>query len=259
MDNSYIEIGYKITDKDGNSPTIAAADANAAAAARGADGKTEYVAPINYASQSMFSNVDMYLNDTLINLSGGFHHYKEYLKVLLSYNNDYKNTVLRPYGWAADKPRFLNSVSNSNAGFWTRLGAIAEVDAHKHQIIKYNPDGGVLFGNLGVDFKGMPLINGINIRLQYTLNPADVFLFGRIRAIQEEKIVDLPLKKKYIYTLNKFVLHMLVHELTPSLYETIEHRLKTEPLIAGFKRYNMLQHSIPAGLTEWLSDTLLPS
>ena len=113
--------------------------------------------------------------------------------------------------------------------------------------------------NLCIDYKGTPLINGINIRLQYTLNSSDFFLFGRNRKVVGDGIDDLELSKKYKYTVNKFIIHALVHDLQPSIYETLEHRLRNEPLVAGFKRYNMLQHSIPSGLTEWLSDTLLPS
>ena len=208
---------------------------------------------------SMFKSVDVYFNDVLINLSGGFHHYKEYLKILLSYNDDYKNTVLRPSLWAQDTPDFMNSVSNSNKGFWKRLKNIANVDTANHLILNYKPEGGVLFGKLGIDYEGTPLINGINVRLQYTLNDSDFFLFGRNRKVVDNRIDDLPLSKKYKYTVNKFIIHALVHDLQPSIYETLEHRLRNEPLIAGFKRYNMLQHSIPNGLTEWLSDSLLPS
>ena len=264
-------MGYKITDENGELPKVSEG--------QDGDGLTEYVAPVNNALHSMFKSVDLYFNDVLINLSGGFHHYKNFLKVLLSYNSDYKNTILSPSGWGHDNPMMPDSVSNSNAGFWKRLSNIAETDPHMHKINKYYPEGGTLFGPLGIqadlhltsnqithffsgiDYSGTPVINGINIRLQYTLNDPDFFIFGRTRKNEPENnvIADLALQKKYTYTVHKFIIHGLVHELQPSIYETLEARLRNEPVVASFKRYNMLQHSIPTGLSEWLSDSLLPS
>ena len=153
----------------------------------------------------------------------------------------------------------LNSVSNSNTGFWKRLANIAETDPHHHRINSYRPDGGTLFGGLGLDYSGTPVINGINIRLQYTLNDPDFFIFGKIRKLEGQTITDFKLQKKYTYTLHKFIIHGLVHELQPSIYETLESRLRNEAVVVGFKRYNILQHSIPSGLSEWLSASLLPS
>ena len=250
MDNSYIEIGYKIVDADGNLPKKSTA---------GDDPLTEYIAPVNYGLHALFKNVDLYFNDVLINLSGGFHHYKEYLKVLLSYNNDYKNSVLRPAGWAEDDYRYPNSVVNANKGFWTRLGSIAKTDSKNHKVVEYSAEGGNFIGPLGIDYNGTPIINGINIRLQYVLNDPKFFLFGSKRKIVNGAEIYPELDKEFRFVIHKFIIHGLVRELQPSIYENIEYRLKTQPLIAGFKRYNMLLHSIPIGMTDWQSDSLLPS
>ena len=243
-----MEVGFKIVDAEGNLPKAGKDNEN-----------TEYIAPVNLGLHALFKSVDLYFNDVLINLSGGFHHYKEYLKALMSYNEDYKSTVLKSAGWDEDDYAYPHSVSNRNEGFWDRLETIAKCNRSDHEIKSYNPEGGNFIGPLGIDYKGTPIINGINIRLQYVLNDADFFLFGRKRVTLAGKTVNNPLDKKFKYVLHRFTLHVLVHELQPSIYESIETRLKTQPLISGFKRYNVLQHSIPVGLTEWVSDQLLPS
>ena len=179
--------------------------------------------------------------------------------MLLSHNKDYKNSVLRPAGWAEDDYRYPHSVVNANEGFWTRLKSIADCDAKAHKIKEYHPEGGSFIGPLGIDYRGTPVINGINIRLQYTLNDPKFFLFGSKRKIVGGKETYPAFDKNFRFVIHKFVIHGLVRELQPSIYENIEFRLKSQPLIAGFKRYNMLLHSIPVGMTDWQSDSLLPS
>ena len=176
-----------------------------------------------------------------------------------SSRKDYKKSVLKTAGWGEDAYKYPHSVSNTNEGFWKRLKNIAKVTEATHTINSYNSEGGHFLGSLGLDYNGTLVINGINIRLQYVLNDPEFFLFGRKRITENDVTVMNPLDRKFKYTIHKFVIHALVHELQPSIYEHIEYKLKSTPLVAGFKRYNMLQHTIPAGFTEWLSDNLLPS
>ena len=78
-------------------------------------------------------------------------------------------------------------------------------------------------------------------------------------AAKKTAVSWLSTTEKYTFTIHKFILHVLVHELQPNLYETLEANLKTTPAIMSFKRYSCIPYTIPRGLTEWLSDSLLPS
>ena len=218
----------------------------------------------------------------------------------MSYDAGYKNTVLRSSGYADDTPEFIDEITN-NDGFWQRLKIVAkDVDQGGNKFERYNPEGGTLISKLGVDLDSAgPLINGISVRLEYTLSDPQFFLFGKakVKGKKKQKTEDsstsestgtgtgtgtgtdasatatpstteaakktavswLSTTEKYTFTIHKFILHVLVHELQPNLYETLEANLKTTPAIMSFKRYSCIPYTIPRGLTEWLSDSLLPS
>ena len=241
LKNSYLEVGLKIVGEDGELPPI-----------------SDIVAPVNNVLHSMFKNVEVYFNDTRITTSTGHHAYKEYLKTYLSYNKDYKETVLRPSGWAEDSLGFRNNLSAVNPGFWKRLAMIADVVHLESRILKYKEDGGTFIGRLGLDIEEAgPIVNGINIRLSYYLNDPEFFLMGgRKDATNAKQILNLT--NKYTFKIHKFQIHALVHDLAPSLYDTLEAKLRKQSAIMSYRRYSIVPFTIASGLTEWLSDSILP-
>ena len=126
----------------------------------------------------------------------------------------------------------------------------AEVKDNK-KVLKYKPEGGTLWGKLGVDLESN-LINGLGVILEYTLADSNFFLMA-------ERKDGKPLDQKFDISIDKFTVHACSHDLATPVYETIERRLKTENINLPFKRYHVTAFSISTGLLEWISDSLLVS
>ena len=241
LKQSYLEIGLKIVDEDGELP-----------------GLDTIICPVNNALHSLFKNVEVYFNDTRITTSSGHHAYKEYLKTHLSYSRDYKDSVLRSAGWGEDPVSYRNSLNGLNTGLVKRISMMADYQVLENRVRKYHEDGLTLIGRLGLDVEeGGPIVNGINIRLSYYLNEPEFFLMG---GIQDPNAVGSfkNLTKKYTYKIHKFLIHAMAHDLSPSLYETLEAKLRKESAIMSYKRYSIVPFTISSGLSEWLSDSILP-
>ena len=71
--------------------------------------------PTNNLPHTLFKQISVRLNGTLISPQTDNYHYKAYLETLLNYNRDDGETVLEPQGWynALDLPTEL-TVNNTN-------------------------------------------------------------------------------------------------------------------------------------------------
>ncbi|XP_020602810.1 uncharacterized protein LOC110041826 [Orbicella faveolata] len=71
--------------------------------------------PMNNLAHTLFKQISVRLNGTLISPQTDTYHYKAYLETLLNYNRDDGETVLKPQGWynALDFPAQL-TVNNRN-------------------------------------------------------------------------------------------------------------------------------------------------
>ena len=188
--------------------------------------------------------------DTLITINSGNHHYKEYLKTYLSYDEQYKKSVLSSSGWYSEDPASKGSIRDNKA-FFKRLRHFAQVDEKLSTVKKYNDTASTLFGSIGTDFAGT-VLNGVSIRLTYQLADPKFFLWGKRKD-------GTPLDQKFDIAIDKFVLHSCSRDITPDLYETIEKRLQTEPAVLPYKRYHLTPFTISQGLLEYINDAVIVS
>ena len=135
LKNSYLEVGFKIVDEEGNLPST-----------------NTIIGPVNNILHSMFKNVEVFFNDTRITTASGHHAYKEFLKNYVSYSNDFKNTVLRPSGWAEDPASHRNTFTALNTGFWKRLAMLAQCEPMATNIKKFYEDGCTVCTCLTISF-----------------------------------------------------------------------------------------------------------
>lgn len=140
--NTYLHVGAKIVNEDG-SPL-------------GADAQ---VAPVNYFLHSLFSQVDMYLNDTLITNSNSLYPYRAYIESTLSYSDEAKKGQLTAAMYYADTPGYLDSILDTeNAGLKKRKAMTAAsrtVD---------------MYGRLHTDMMSQNrfLLNGVDVKIRLT-------------------------------------------------------------------------------------------
>ena len=86
------------------------------------------VAPVNNWLHSLFSQVDVYLNDTLVTPSSNTYPFRAYVDTVLSYGAEAKNTQLTSQLWYKDTAGHMDAttVDGSNTGLIERQRHIAE-------------------------------------------------------------------------------------------------------------------------------------
>jgi hypothetical protein len=82
--------------------------------------EADNVAPINNLLHSMFSQVDVYLNEKLISPPNNTHGYKSYIETMLNYGHDPKSSHLKMALWYRDTHSKFNDLSDANQGFIKR-------------------------------------------------------------------------------------------------------------------------------------------
>ena len=86
------------------------------------------VAPVNTWLHSLFSQVDVYLNDTLATPSSNTYPFRAYVNTVLSYGAEAKNTQLTSQLWYKDTAGHMDSttVDGGNTGLVERRRYISE-------------------------------------------------------------------------------------------------------------------------------------
>ena len=137
--NTHLHIEGKIVQVDG---------ANIAAAAA--------VGPVNLLLHSLFSQVDVSLNEKLITPSTNTYPYRAYLETLLSYGPAAKDTQLSSSLWYEDTAGHMDDVADNNVGLNTRKAFTALSTTVE------------LMGRLHCDFffQDRYLLNGVDLKIR---------------------------------------------------------------------------------------------
>lgn len=114
------------------------------------------VGPINNWMHSIFSQVDIYLNQKCITPPSNHYNYRAYIENLLNYGSDAKNSHLRTVLWEKDVGDFDATVLGVNTGFDRRSGSTKD-----SQIVE-------LYGNLHCDIFNQDkfLLNGVELTVR---------------------------------------------------------------------------------------------
>lgn len=109
LNSSYLYVRLKITNADGSN------------LAQDSD-----VGPENLLLHSLWSQIDLFLNDVLVTASTNTYPYKAYLQTLLSYGREAKQTRLQTSLWHKDTRGQLDAAHNNNAGLAARRRRVSE-------------------------------------------------------------------------------------------------------------------------------------
>ena len=116
------------------------------------------VAPVNNWLHSLFSQVDVYLNDTLVTPSSNTYPFRAYVDTVLSYGAEAKNTQLTSQLWYKDTAGYMDAttVYGGNTRLIERQRHIAE-----SRIVE-------MMGRLHVDLflQDRFLLNGISVKIR---------------------------------------------------------------------------------------------
>jgi hypothetical protein len=122
----------------------------------------EATAPVNNFLHSLFSQIDIYVNGTLVTSSTNTYPYRSIIETLLSYGEDAKNTHLSAAMYYKDRAGKMDSVdvdgADTNPGFIDR-----RLQASGSGIID-------MMGRLHADlfFQDRYLLNGLDVKIRLT-------------------------------------------------------------------------------------------
>lgn len=118
--------------------------------------KAIHVAPVNNWLHSLFSQLDVYLNQKLVSPPNNTYAYRAYLETLLNYGPAAKNSHLTCALWYGDTPHKMDATDSTNKGFATR-----------EELVKVNKEIDMI-GHLHGDIFNQDkfLINGVEMRVK---------------------------------------------------------------------------------------------
>ena len=217
--NTFLHVRAKVTDEKGEAI---------------ADGAT--VAPVNNFLHSLFSQVDISLNNTLVTPSENTYAYRAYIENTLNYDRTAKKSQLTSELYYRDSSHFFDvgELTGKNSGFKTRAAVCA----------KSRPLD--MIGKLHCDIMNMSryLINGVDVKFRLTRSNEVFHLFdSHENAMYKTSIEHISMFVRKI-KLNPVV--SLAHN------KALETRTAKYPL----KRVSIKTFSIPSGQLSTSKDNL---
>ena len=222
LNSSYLYLKVKVLDKDGN-----AID-------------TEAVAPVNNFMHSLFSGVDLYLNNKSVSSSMDTYPYRAYLENLLTYGIDAKNTHLNACVlWEPDEAgEFENTETDTkkepnNDGFIERREKIKEGQSLE------------LMDRLHLDMwlQEKYLLNGVDVRLRLNRSSTAFHLMSADKLEHKTKIEEAKLFVRRV-------------EVLPKVGNDISHTLSRTTAKYPIRRVEVKTFTIPRGQHSMIEDHL---
>lgn len=126
---------------------------------------------VNNILSSLFSQVDVFLNQKLVSSSNNTYAYRAYLETLLSYGPAAKTSHLTTALWYEDTPKYMNDLNNNNG-----LAARREFTKRSKTLD--------LVGYIHSDVFNQEkfLINGVEVRLKFIRSKPEFCLMGPVNS-----------------------------------------------------------------------------
>ncbi|KAG1653149.1 putative apoptosis inhibitor ORF99 [Nymphon striatum] len=178
---------------------------------------TEKTAPVNQLISSLFSNLELTLNDTQVEGGSHLYSYKSYFNTLLQYGKDAKETHLRNYGFYKDEPKKFDDITGD--GNAKRL-------AYQGKTMYLN---GAIFAD--IFHQPRYLLPHVNVRLRFTRQPEKFSLVNFTDTVIETNI-----------TITKAIMYVRKVRVSPSVGLAHE---EAENLYAQEKKFYLNADILP--------------
>lgn len=179
LSETYLQVTAKISKPNG-SDLEQTATISDEGTVTGADAD---IGPVNNWLHSLFSQVDVSLNERLITPSTNTYPYRAYIETLLTYGPAAKQSQLTQSLWYQDTAGHLEDTTSENVGFkqrrmWTLCSKHVEMLGKLH---------------LDLSFQEKPILNGVNIKMRLVRSKDSFSLMGQGKV--EIKEVSLFVRK----------------------------------------------------------------
>ena len=214
LHSSYLFLTAKITKADG---TALDADAN--------------VGPVNLLAHSLFQQVDVWLNDTLVTSSSNLYHYRAMFETLLSYTDEAKKSQLSMSLYSKDTAGSMDSITDQNAGLVARRHFTQE-SKEVQLICKLHSD---------IFFQKRLLLNGVDVKIKLIRNPNNLVVMAAENSTVKLKISQASFFVRKVKVNNGIQLEhikMLDEKLHPANYPIRRVDMKTFNIGTGSRSMN---------------------
>lgn len=169
------------------------------------------VSSANGLFHSLFNQVEVKLNDTLVSESNNTYHYRAYIENLLSYGVESKDNQLSAALWYKDTAGVMENLLASNKGFVKRKELLG-----KSKLVQ-------MMGRLHSDifFQNRYLLNGVDLNIRLIRNSNAFCLMGARDSTFKISIVNASYfirKVKVNSSIQLKHIEMLDKQLTPAVY-----------------------------------------
>ncbi|XP_065211251.1 uncharacterized protein F54H12.2-like [Planococcus citri] len=201
-------------------------------------GNDDVVAPVNNWMHSLFSQVDIYLNQRLVSTPTGNYAYRAYIENILNYNSDSKDTHLKNVLFYADEGGKMNEYA-TNEGFKKRQAIIAgskavEMLGHLHSDL-FNHD--------------RALLNGVELRLRLIISRPSFSLITSTNNEYKVQFLDAALNiRKMKLNPSILIAHSKTLDKCTAKYPITRVDVKTTTLASGLRSYtidNLINGQLP--------------
>lgn len=126
------------------------------------------VAPVNNWLHTLFSQVDIYLNQKCVTPPSNLYNYRSYIENLLNYGSDAKTSHLTTNFWYKDTAGAMNDIAATNAGY-TKRKALSK----DNKIID-------LYGNIHCDLFNQDkyMLNGVELKIKLQRSKIEFHMIG---------------------------------------------------------------------------------
>lgn len=207
--NSYLLLELKITKADG-------ADL----------AEEDVVGPINLIGQTLFKQIDVSLNDTLISDSSNLYHYRSILETLLSYTSEEGKKQLSIAMFSKDTPNQMENITTGNIGLVQRRGHFTE--SKTVQVIG-RPHSDIFYQHRYI-------VNGVTLKLKLVRNTDSFLLMAADDATFKIKIVNASFFVRKV-SINKGIREKHIEKMDTQL----------QPALYPIRRVMMKSLTVPLG------------
>ena len=139
------------------------------------------IAPVNNFLHSLFSQVDMYLNDKMVSAATNMYSYRSYLETLLNYSSSAKDSQFSTSLWATDTAGHMDDLK-----FADNQGAAKRVKYANNCTESFEMLGGL---HLDLCMQDKLLPKRVNLKIRMIRNKPSFYLKATTREKNEYNIM----------------------------------------------------------------------
>ncbi|XP_031352307.1 uncharacterized protein F54H12.2-like [Photinus pyralis] len=193
-------------------------------------GDADIVAPVNNWLHSLYSQVEIYLNQKLVSPSNNTYAYRAYIETVLNYGSEAKSTHLGCSLWHSDTAKQMDTLTADNKGFasrqaFTKLSNTVEMMGHIHSDL-FNQE--------------KFLINGVEMKVKFVRSRDSFSLMAVAGSTYKVKITDANLLIRRM-KINPTILlaHAEALETSPAKYPVTRTDVKVITIPSGLQRKSL--------------------